>query len=541
MIPRDATVLAALSGGPDSCALAHALCALRKRQRCQVVAAHVHHGLRGQEADADAAHAAAVAASLGVPFAQRSANVRRFADENKLSLETAAREVRYHLLADAARELGADLIATGHTANDQAETVLMNLLRGSGLDGLAGIAPVRDNIIRPLLRLTRDEVLAYCEANSIAYRVDSSNRDLRFTRNRIRHEALPLLRQIQPNVVQALARLADVVQAENALISQQTERALEDLAQPYRPQALPKPNPLLGLADALTSLGGLFPPDVGVTADGPSKPNLPQDFLETARKMRELAPLFDEKVRAHADYHRGGRGQPRPAGPVGLKLTIAGLLSLPLALQRRVLRAALSRLRGDAHDLEWERIGALIELAAKGRTGAMLELPGGWRVERTHDALIIAPASAPSAAPAEVWDLPVPGEATIPELGIAITAHLSDDLCISADPNLAVLDAAAVDQPLVVRTPRRDDSISPLGMGGGSYKLRDFFIEAKVPRSERPWVPVVAEKDWPNHIVWVVGHRINEHCKVTEETRRTVRLEVKRLMSGPEDSDDSSE
>ena len=182
MIAPGDTVLVAYSAGADSTALLHALVQLRKKLGCHICACHVHHGLRGRDADADAEHAARFAESLGVPFTSARADARAYAKERKLSTETAAREVRYQLLEQAARDHSAARIATGHTADDQAETVLLNLLRGAGPAGLAGIPPVRGNIIRPLIDTEKHRIKYYCDDKRLKYRRDRSNRDMRFAR-----------------------------------------------------------------------------------------------------------------------------------------------------------------------------------------------------------------------------------------------------------------------------------------------------------------------------------------------------------------------
>jgi len=211
MLGRSDAVLVALSGGPDSSALLHALLLLAPRLQLRVQAAHVHHGIRGASADRDAEAARALASRLGVAFRRIDVDVPAYARAHGLSLETAARQLRLEALERVAREEGCRRVALGHTADDQAETVLMWVLRGTGPAGLAGIPPVRGVFVRPLLGVWRHEVLAYCQAAGLEPVEDETNRSRRFLRNRIRLEVLPYLEStVRSGVRRALVRLAAV-------------------------------------------------------------------------------------------------------------------------------------------------------------------------------------------------------------------------------------------------------------------------------------------------------------------------------------------
>ena len=226
----------AVSGGPDSVALAHALAGQAGLPR--VVLAHVNHGLRGAESDADEAFVAELAARwFPDEPARLPCRVVRFdtaaeAERRGDNLEATARAQRYAWLAQVARDEGAAWVAVAHTADDQAETVLFRLLRGSGLDGLRGMSPRRRldgpiELIRPLLDLRRADVLAYLEARQQPYRQDSSNLDLAFTRNRLRHDLIPLLQaQYNPAIVAALCRLAEQARDVQAELRPRAEELL---------------------------------------------------------------------------------------------------------------------------------------------------------------------------------------------------------------------------------------------------------------------------------------------------------------------------
>lgn len=211
-------VLAAVSGGPDSVCLAHWLSVQARKKDLAVTLIHVHHGLRGRAADADANFVMALGKTLGLPAAVLHAPVREVAKKRGLGLEEAGRKERYKALAARARRGRCTAVATGHQLDDQAETVLLHLLRGTSLEGLGGI-PVRRplapgvELIRPLLPLTRAEILQYLKRHGLAWREDASNTDPKFTRNWVRRDILPRLEKRAPGVKTRLAAIAAKVRA----------------------------------------------------------------------------------------------------------------------------------------------------------------------------------------------------------------------------------------------------------------------------------------------------------------------------------------
>jgi len=215
-------LLVAVSGGPDSVALLSVLTSLAPSKQLTVSALHVNYGLRGKESEDDARFVSRLCAELGVPLTCERIDLSSPSNRRKgMSLQARARDARYAALQHAAAAIGASKIALGHTADDQAETLLMWMLRGSGAAGLAGIRPVRDAVyVRPLLDVSRAGVLAYLKAKALVFRTDSSNAKPVYLRNRIRHELLPLLKQFNPAVVDALTRQADILRDEDACVDQ---------------------------------------------------------------------------------------------------------------------------------------------------------------------------------------------------------------------------------------------------------------------------------------------------------------------------------
>ncbi len=219
MLAAGDTVVVATSGGPDSTALLHVLAELRRKLGLTLHAAHFDHGLRPDAAD-DAQCVGEMSRSLGLSYHHGTGGARAYAEQRNLSIEDAARRLRYEFLFGVARDVGAQVVATGHTLDDQAETVLMRVLRGSGLRGLAGIPPVRTQgdvrLIRPLLDASRSEIEAYLTRRRLVWREDSTNLDLAILRNRIRMVLLPMIEGYNPDARRTLARLAGLMRDEAA-------------------------------------------------------------------------------------------------------------------------------------------------------------------------------------------------------------------------------------------------------------------------------------------------------------------------------------
>src|SRR6056297_3907278 len=195
MIPPGAAILAGISGGPDSVCLLHVLTLLAQSLRLRLGIAHLNHGLRSTDSDEDADFVRSLAEKQNLPFFYKKTDVRKTAQKSRQSLEEAGRNERYAFFDGILDSHGFDRIALGHHRDDNAELLLMNLLRGSGPSGLSGIPPVRGNIVRPLIRTGRKEIMGHLSDNGIDYCTDSSNADPAFLRNRIRKELLPMLEE----------------------------------------------------------------------------------------------------------------------------------------------------------------------------------------------------------------------------------------------------------------------------------------------------------------------------------------------------------
>lgn len=333
LLPAGSRVMAAVSGGPDSVALLHALLKIRAALRLSLRIVHLDHGLRPDSAE-DAGFVRALGARWRVPTTIERREVSATCAREGWSLEDGARRIRYQVLLETARRYSADVVATAHTADDQAETVLMRLIRGAGLRGLGGIPitrPLAQDIwvVRPLLESWRVDVLAHLKRAGLAYREDPTNADPRFVRNRIRHELLPLLeRGYNPHLKPLLVQLAQQSRWDYAYLEQAARRQWKRLVKAGRPT------------------NGLPAPPAGEAQAGATD------------------------------------------GLAELAISIPRFRQQPQALRWQVVRQAVQQLQADTGQLEFRHWLEAEQLFTDRPSGAVLDLPGGVQLLRSHDQVI---------------------------------------------------------------------------------------------------------------------------------------------------------
>jgi tRNA(Ile)-lysidine synthase len=470
LMRRGDRVLVALSGGPDSVGLLRLLRELEAAGELSVAGiAHLNHGLR-DAAHGDEQFCRALAAEMGLPFRSDLVDVRGRAERLRISLEDAGRRARYELFARVASELQSDVIATGHTRDDQAETFLLRLLRGAGPRGLAGIHPRSGRVARPLLDVSRGELRTYLASIGQPFRDDESNRDLSIPRNRIRHELLPVLsRDFSPAITDVLAR--------EAAIARQDEDRLQLEA-----------IDLLGLI-VLRNETGISGEVEAVRLDARALGNLhPALAVRVVRMALErVAPgrfVGFDHVERLLELARDPRGR--------------GALSLP---GQQAVR------RGETLVLGRKR-APLQPFANSFRVS--LSIPG--------EVILAAQGWAISATCGEMGHFGKGGW----HLSGKSASHLLVE-CPRLEQTVA---AAGLTLPLAVRSRKPGDRFSPLGMGGRK-KLQDFLVDRKVARDERDSLPLVV--DSADKIVWVVGESVAEDFRVTEVSQAVIFLKARRL------------
>ena len=449
MLPPEAKVVVAVSGGADSMALLFALFQLRSVYNMRLIVAHVNHQLRGEEAEQDALFVEQQAARLGLPFHRACVDVKALQQRAGLSVQQAARQLRYRFLHALHQALNATRIALGHTADDQAETLLMCLVRGSGPTGLAGIPAVRLPYIRPLIGVSRPVIYAYLQSEHCPWVEDSSNAHTVYLRNRVRLDLLPKLRQYNPQIGRRLNELADMLRADGQVLEQQVDEwSLHTLA------------------------------------------------WQTRGKVEICCRRF-------------------------------GLA--PVAIQRRLLRRVIKALATSPEAVGFQHIERLRHCIVSRNPERLCSLPGEIGIERRAETMLLWHGARTPATPC-ILALPVPGKVDIVSLNIRLTAEVILKPCHLGrmSPHRAWLDFDRIVGPLQVRFRQPGDRFYPLG-APGSKKLQDFFTDARIPRGERPYVPLVVSH---REIVWVVGYRIAEPFKLRPETNRVLCLQYCALQGG---------
>ncbi len=230
MLSAGERVLVAFSGGADSTVLLDVLVSVSASLGITVCAAHLNHMLRGEDADADEAFTRKKCEEYGIEYMSERIDVAAYAKKKGESTELAARNIRYDFLFRAKNFFGADKIATAHNANDNLETILFNLSRGSGIDGLCGIPPVREDIIRPLIEVSRQEIEMYAKEKDLSFCTDKTNAETVYSRNKLRHMALPVLSEINPSAVENVCRMSHILRADADFLKCAAENAAESIS-----------------------------------------------------------------------------------------------------------------------------------------------------------------------------------------------------------------------------------------------------------------------------------------------------------------------
>lgn len=440
MIEFGSHIILGISGGPDSIALLFIMQNLKAEFDLTLSVAHLNHSLR-VEADEEEGLVKNLCQDLGIPFYASKVDVAKKAESEKKSIEEAGREVRYHFFNQLWTELQADLIATAHHKDDNAETVLLNLLRGTGIKGLRGIMPVSGHLIRPLLGLSKSEIENYLQEHDLPYFIDQSNFDPIYLRNKLRQELIPLLKaEYNPQIIESLNQLATIAGEENAELESQAK--------------------------------SLF-------AQG---------------KVRET--------------------------PDTIVLNNKFLASLSIALRKRVLLYTLGTLT-DASGWEALDIELILDLMTKTGSSKMIQLKKGVKVTKVYDELVFSTLEKERIS----FDyLLYPPTTILLATGKKYLFELikGEDFATQKAKNyLAYIDYDKCQKPLHLRSRKAGDIFHPYGLKG-SKKIKDYFIDLKIPQYKRQEIPLLTSDE--DDIYAVLGYRISSLVSVDANSNNVLTI-----------------
>lgn len=454
LLERGDVLLVAVSGGPDSTALLHILTELAADWSFSLHVAHMDHGFRGEESRREAEWVRSLSERLGWPCTVRHEDIPQAVMSAKGNPQDVARQIRYSFLIETAKRIKADAVVLGHHADDQAETVLLRLIRGASLTGIAGMSPVAERegvkLVRPLLRIYKEDIYRYMHDRGHGYCTDSSNLKRTYARNRLRLDVMPLLREFNPDLAQTLNRMADILRAEDRFLHELTER-------------------------------------------------------EASRLFRRSQSGFT----ASRDE----------------------LLKLDVALQRRVIKLILSYLCKNRDQTPYTsvHIEKIREAIRQSEPPSLtLHLPGSVFV-REYDLLRFAADGHDSAVRFYAYRVDdANGSVTIGEAGAVLQFSTHDEMPASwleaghdSDRRCAYFDMDELEFPLTVRNRRPGDRIRLMNMEG-TKKLKDLFIDLKVPPGVRDEVPLVF--DAAGRLLWVCGIRRSCHALIRPNTKKVLRI-----------------
>lgn len=444
LIQKGDKVLVALSGGPDSVCLLHCLKKLENIYEMTIYAAHLNHMIRGMEAQKDAMYTAKLCDSFGITFFVKSVDVPLYAKEKRLSIEEAARKIRYEMLFEIKEKIGANKIAVAHNLDDQAETVLMRLMRGTGIHGLKGMDYFReDGLIRPLMDVQKTDILSYCDQQGLSPRLDKTNEETEYTRNRIRLNLIPLIQeQYSPQIKTLVAKMANLLREDDAFLEEEADRI-----------------------------------------------------------FRRDSVILPDRVKIQADDIR----------------------ALHPAIAKRVIRQAVRETADTLEGIESGHIEDVLDLMGSAKTHAMIHLPRGVFVYKRPEGVLFTKKTIEAVSSAYRYPLKQGESLFIPEMNLKMDSRiLSKERCmVLPTGNLTkAFDLDKIRGELVVRNRQDGDRIRPMGMGG-TKKLKDLFIDLKIPREKRDSIPILCDDQG---ILWVVGYKISEDYKIDENTKNVLRI-----------------
>ncbi|MBD7910976.1 MULTISPECIES: tRNA lysidine(34) synthetase TilS [Clostridium] len=448
LIRKGDGIVVGLSGGPDSTCLLHLLCSIKDEMNLKIAAVHVNHMFRGDDADGDQRFSEEISKAFDVEFFYKKIDVSRYGRENGLSSETAGREIRYNYFNEIMNKLKFSKIATAHNANDQVETILMRIMRGTGLEGLGGIPVKRENrYIRPILFMKREEIEQYCKVHKLNPRIDETNLERLYSRNKVRLDMIPYMKEnFNEDIIETINRMSLLLQEDNKFI-------LEEVDSRYKESCFRE-----------------------------------NDKVVICKKAFE--------------YNS--------------------------SIIKRIIRKAIKEVNGDKYDVELKHIMEVVELS-KLETGKKIDLPRGVSAENVYGDICIRLKKSTIGSDCDEIILnknELHGREIIFRSYIFNFEVINNEKNISLDKNneIKYFNYDSINGNIIIRQRKNGDKINPLGMKG-SKKLKDIFIDMKIPKENRELIPII---QFDENIAWVFSIKISELYKVTEKTKKVLKISVRR-------------
>lgn len=458
-------VVVAVSGGPDSVALLDVLKHLSAEYKLRLIVAHLNHGLRPVYADEEESFVHQLSGRLGLVCESKRMDIALLSRVRKMSIEETAREQRYLFFEEVRHKHSAQKIALGHHAQDQAETVLMNLLRGSGREGLRGMQPLREGLyIRPLLGITRAEIRQYLTGRKLPSMIDFSNADDSCFRNRVRHHLIPELKaRYNPRLEDILCRTAEILNQEDDYLKWMVKQLCAD-----------------------------------------------QQMVQTDATHREM------------------------------RIRISRCLGLHEALQNRLIKQMLLNGAQKTQGIGYRHIHAVKALMQGACPSGLLHLPFNMEVRREYDVLMIGRRKKAPREPEHrtspgghcdggiiAGDINIPGRVPVESQKRILCLDFVDRSDVHfGDSRIAYLDYGCIEPPMMIRTLQPGDRIQPLGMLG-MKKLKNYFIDRKIPRRCRGQIPLLVDS---HSVIWIAGQLLSERVKLTDKTTKILKIEMTEII-----------
>ena len=435
-------ILLGLSGGPDSVFLFHMLRILKDELGYNLYCAHVNHLYRGEDAYSDEKFAMELCEEYGIKCYLLRKHASEYAKELNMTEEEAGRKMRYDFFNGILKDLGGGYITTAHNYNDQVETLLQRIIRGTGIDGLAGMEFKSRNIVRPILDVKRKELEEYLHDNDYEYCIDKTNLEAIYGRNRIRLDFIPYVEEnYNPKFQDSIFRLSQTVKNDREIIEESVRKAYEDV-------------------------------------------------------------LVSEKRI--------------------IRLNLERFNSLVNGLKTRVLRHSIEKLKGNLVNVEFSHLEQVLSICERQNTGKTVTLPGNISLGIEYGEIVI---KTKEEIKDYVYNVSIGQSIVISEAEAELKTYMTDDEKYDKSPDKILVDCDKIKGGLIVRNRRPGDRFVPLGMKG-QKKLKDFFIDERIPRDERNKVPVLTDEE---NIIWIAGHRMSELYKIDKNTEKVLVIEIKEI------------